>query len=107
MPPKRKRDVDPDMKPQSEISEPESKRWRSGSGMGYPRDADGDITISLSDKAEDDLVLCRHDLSRMCDYFRGFDGATGLQRFYLHPSIQPKDCRVVLVSRERISHYLT
>lgn len=66
------------------------------SGPDFPRNPNGDVTISLNEKPEDDLILRYQDLARMCGYFRGIGGAA---RFRLLRSEHPKECVVVPVSR--------
>ena len=98
MPPKHKGTPDAVKDTAFNPSEPKAKRKKLGERFAFPRFEDGDVVISLGSASEDDLVLYRRDLSRMCEYFKKFDETGWPERFVLQPSPDVAECRVVPVS---------
>ncbi|KAJ9634927.1 hypothetical protein H2199_008791 [Coniosporium tulheliwenetii] len=94
MPPKRKDTPSAGEDTAFDPSEPEAKRKKLGKRLAFPRFEDGDVVVSLGSAGEDNLVLYRRDLSRMCEYFENFDETGWPERFILQPSADVSECRV-------------
>lgn len=70
-------------------AEHDEKRPRSHSTPTLAVAPEDAVTISLGENESDKLVVSWRELSRMCAYFRGFDGNYRPHRFHLVPRAEP------------------
>lgn len=101
MPPKRRNTADASKDAASDLTNPGAKQKKSDKRSALPKLGDSDVVTSLGSTDEDDLVLYRKDLSRMCEYSDRFDEVGWPERFALRPTADVSECLVVAVSCSR------